>query len=129
MEFYEKKDLAMCGLACVLCSCEECPGCKTKCSKEGEGCSVYQCASQKGLDGCYQCDEFPCSQEMHQGVRNRAFNQYARQYGKQALLDRLRDNYRNGITYHKADGSRGDYDTLETEAEVIYLIQFGKSKP
>ena len=25
-----------------------------------EPCSVFKCTSEKGLDFCYQCDEFPC---------------------------------------------------------------------
>lgn len=106
MKFYAEKDLALCGLACVLCSHEDCPGCKVRGCMEGSDCSIYQCATGKGLEGCYQCDEFPCEENMPQGVRNRAFNRYAKEHGKQALLDRLRNNFEKGITYHKPDGSR-----------------------
>ena len=129
MKFYAEKDLALCGLACVLCSQEDCPGCKERGCKEGSDCSVYQCATGKGLDGCYQCDEFPCEEKMLQGVRNRAFNRYAKEHSKQALLDRLRDNFEKGIVYHKPDGLKGDYDVMDTENEIIQLIQFGKRNP
>lgn len=134
MKFYTEKDLALCGLACVLCSHEDCPGCKERgCKergcKEGSDCSVYQCATGKELDGCYQCDEFPCEEKMLQGIRNRAFNRYAKEHGKQALLDRLRDNFEKGIKYHKPDGLKGDYDVMDTENEIIQLIQFGKRNP
>lgn len=129
MKFYAEKDLALCGLACVLCSQEDCPGCKERGCKEGSDCSVYQCATSKGLDGCYQCDEFPCEEKMLQGVRNRAFNRYAKEHSKQALLDRLRDNFEKGIVYHKPDGLKGDYDMMDTENEIIQLIQFGKRNP
>lgn len=129
MKFYAEKDLALCGLACVLCSQEDCPGCKERGCKEGSDCSVYQCATGKGLDGCYQCDEFPCEEKMLQGVRNRAFNRYAKEHSKQALLDRLRDNFEKGIVYHKPDGLKGDYDMMDTENEIIQLIQFGKRNP
>ncbi|MDD2286276.1 MAG: DUF3795 domain-containing protein [Paludibacter sp.] len=129
MKFCAEKDLALCGLACVLCRYEDCPGCKARGCKDVSDCSVYQCVTGKGLDGCYQCDEFPCEEKMLQGIRNRAFNRYARQFSKQALLDRLHDNYENGIAYHKTDGLKGDYDSLETEDEIMQLIQFGKRNP
>lgn len=129
MRFYEEKDLALCGLACVLCSQEECPGCKARGCAHGSDCSVYQCATKKGLDGCYECEKFPCEEDMLKGVRNRAFNRYAKQHGKQALLDRLRINHENGITYHKADGLKGDYDALETEDEIYQLLRYGRNDP
>lgn len=129
MKFYTEKDLALCGLACVLCSHEDCPGCRARGCEEGGGCSIYQCAMGKGLDGCYQCGEFPCEEKMLQGIRNRAFNRYAKEHGKQALLDRLHGNYKKGILYHKPDGLKGDYDVVDTENEVIQLIHFGKRNP
>lgn len=129
MRFYEEKDLALCGLACVLCSVEECPGCRARGCKELCDCSAYQCVTVKGLDGCYQCDAFPCEEKMLQSIRNRAFNRYAKEHGKQALLDRLRENFEKGINYHKPDGLKGDYDSMDTEDEVIQLIHFGNRNP
>lgn len=125
MKFYIEKDLGVCGLACVLCSSTDCPGCKARGCEQGCDCSVYQCATRKGLDGCYQCDAFPCGEGMHQGMRNRVFNRYAIQYGKQNLLERLAANAENDVTYHKPDGQKGDYDILETEDEIWRLIRFG----
>lgn len=129
MIFYEEKGMAMCGLACVLCSREDCPGCKKRGCADVSGCSVFRCAEEKGLDGCYQCGKFPCDEKMLQGVRNRAFIQYARQFGKQALLDRLKENYSKGIVYHRPDGLLGDYDAPATEDDVMRLIQFGREDP
>ena len=127
MKFFAEKDLSICGLACVLCSREECLGCKAQgCDKD---CSIYQCAIRKGLDGCYQCDEFPCGENMLKGTRIRAFNRYARDFGKDALLDRLRQNNENGIFYHRPDTLQGDYDKCKTEDEIIDLIKNGKSNP
>ena len=64
---------------------------------------------------------------MHKNIRNRAFNLYAKKFGKTALLERLRINYENCITYHKPDGSnKGDYDLLETEEEIFCFIQKGR---
>lgn len=129
MDFYEEKGISFCGLACVLCSEEACVGCKARGCKEVCDCSVYKCAIAKELDGCYQCDKFPCDEGMLSGTRIRAFNQYARQFGKQALLNRLHNNFKNGITYHRPDGLTGDYDSLETEDDIMQLIQFGHNNP
>ena len=129
MKFYEEKDLAVCGLACMLCSKEDCPGCKARGCKDGGDCSVYKCAMGKDLDGCYQCEDFPCDEKMLSGTRNRAFNYYAKQHGKQALIDRLRINYENGIAYHKPDELEGDYDICKTEQEVIDMLNNGKPNP
>lgn len=56
-----------CGLNCGLCpryqmdGTSKCPGCS------GEGfltkhpaCGVLSCCQRKGLEYCYQCDEYPC---------------------------------------------------------------------
>lgn len=56
-----------CGLNCGLCpryqmdGTSRCPGCS------GEGfltkhpaCGVLSCSQRKGLEYCYQCDEYPC---------------------------------------------------------------------
>jgi len=66
---------------------------------------------------------------MLQNKRIRAFNGFAQKFGVQALIDRLRINYENGIEYHKLDGSPGDYDILETEEEIHRLLRFGTSTP
>lgn len=129
MQFYEEKDLAICGLACVLCKEENCQGCKAHGKAQGSKCDVYNCAMLKGLDGCYQCEDFPCNKDMLQGTRNRAFNRYAKQYGKQALLDRLKTNFENDIAYHKPDSLKGDYDLLETENDILRLVRYGTNNP
>lgn len=56
-----------CGLNCGLCpryqmdGASKCPGCS------GEGflakhpsCGVLSCSQRKGIEYCYECDEFPC---------------------------------------------------------------------
>ena len=121
MKYYAERDLGLCGLACVLCGAEDCLGCKARAAKEGCDCSVYKCVTARGLDGCYQCDDFPCGEDMHKSKRVRAFNLYAKQFGKAALLERLRINYENGIAYHRGN-EKGDYDLLETEEAIMRLI-------
>jgi len=124
MGFHSERDLGVCGLACVLCGAEDCLGCVARAAKDGCDCSVFKCVTAKGLDGCYQCGDFPCGEGMHKGVRNRAFNMYAKKFSKPALLERLRINHENGITYHRP-GGKGDYDLRETEEAVIRLIETG----
>lgn len=129
MEFSAEKDMALCGLACVLCSEEKCPGCKARGCSQGSDCTVYQCVTDKGIDGCYECGEPVCDEKMLQGTRIRAFNRYAREYGKAALLERLRINVQQGIVYHRPDGLVGDYDALKTEDEIIQLLHYGQNNP
>ncbi len=134
MDFIERRGIAYCGLACVLCGDKECPGCAAViaggdgCS--GEVCSVGKCAVGKGVAGCYACPDYStCAESMPHGKRNRAFNRYAREFGRDALIDRLRVNHKNGITYHKPDGLTGDYDAPETEAEIFQLLRYGRNDP
>lgn len=92
MIFHEDKGLAICGLACALCSEEACPGCRQGGCANATTCAIYRCASDKGLAGCYRCAEFPCSKSMFEQVRVRAFNRYAKEKGVERLMTRLREN-------------------------------------
>jgi len=126
MSFREERGMGYCGLACVLCSYEDCPGCIGKIAN-GNDCSIGNCAKVKSKDGCFSCKEYPCGEKMLQGKRNRAFNRFAQEFGKQALIERLKINFDNGILYHKPDKSPGDYDVLETEIDIYNLLRFGKN--
>jgi RimJ/RimL family protein N-acetyltransferase len=66
---------------------------------------------------------------MSHGKGSRAVNRYARECGLDALIDRLRVNYKNGITYHMPDKTSGDYDKLETENEIYQLLRYGRNDP
>jgi len=56
------ESVAYCGLICGLCratekGCEEC--------KNGGGpddCFQRECCTEKGFEGCWQCDTFPCEE-------------------------------------------------------------------
>ena len=129
MDFQEKRGIGYCGLACVLCSDEGCLGCVVGIAGGGN-CSAGKCAAEKSIDGCYACTEYDiCEEGMPHGKRSRAFNRYAQEFGKQALIDRLRVNYENGITYHRPDKLPGDYDRCEAEKEIIDLLKNGKPDP
>ncbi len=129
MVFYEKRSIGYCGLACVLCSNKECSGCTVGIANGGD-CSAGKCAAGKAIDGCYACSDYAsCTESMPHGKRNQAFNRYAQEFGPDALIDRLRVNYENGITYHTPDKTPGDYDVLETENEIFQLLRYGRSDP
>ncbi|MDR0896979.1 MAG: hypothetical protein LBN04_03895 [Oscillospiraceae bacterium] len=129
MEFQETRGMGHCGLACALCSEQDCPGCAAV-LKNGGGCSAGQCAVTKGIDGCHACPDYDaCTENMPHGKRNKAFNRYARAFGRDALAERLRANHANGIAYHTPDKTPGDYDVLETEDEIFQLLRYGRNDP
>ena len=129
MDFRKERGIGYCGLACVLCSDTDCSGCAARIAGGGD-CSAGKCAAGKGIDGCYACAEYDsCTEGMPHGKRSRAFNRYAKEFGGRALIDRLRVNYQNGITYHRPDKLPGDYDRCETEKEIIDLLKNGKPDP
>lgn len=39
---------------------ENCTGCRNEQCKLFKNCGVRPCTQEKGLDFCYQCDDFPC---------------------------------------------------------------------
>ena len=56
-----------CGLNCGLCprhqmeGTSKCPGCSgIEFLKKHPACGVLSCCQRKGLEYCYQCDEYPC---------------------------------------------------------------------
>ena len=129
MNFLEKRGIGYCGLACVLCSAKDCLGCAVGIANGGD-CSAGKCAVKKGVDGCCACPDYAsCTESMPHGKRNKAFNRYAREFGLDALIDRLRVNCENGITYHTPDKTSGDYDALETEDEIYQLLRYGRNDP
>lgn len=114
--------IARCGLACCLCSENaHCPGCHAAGCANHETCQNYQCSREKGLQGCWECESFPCDAPMLQKPRVRAFARFARNHGTDALLDCLERGEKAGLLYHR-QGLTGDYD-LETEAEVCALLE------
>jgi RimJ/RimL family protein N-acetyltransferase len=96
----------------------------------GGDCAVGKCAVEKGIAGCHACPDYAsCTESMSHGKRSQAFNRYAREFGLDALIDRLRINHKNGITYHRPDKLTGDYDSLETENEIWGLLRYGRNDP
>jgi hypothetical protein len=117
-----RESIAYCGLVCKLCSegkSGQCRGCREKC----DGCSIKVCAQGKKITGCWECNEYPCNEKMFINKRIRAFVQCAKQEGIHSLATYLKKNCDEGIEYHKTDGSIGDYDILDSEAEILKLLK------
>jgi hypothetical protein len=61
--------LASCGIDCAACYARlrlknACPGCLSKAAGKPEhcrSCSIKACAKNRGLNRCYGCSDFPCS--------------------------------------------------------------------
>ncbi len=131
--FMEKQQLidsiAYCGLVCGLCHLRsECDGCKNtaKLCSRSDVCYQRNCCIQKGIQGCWECADFPCGKDMHSDthdLRIRAFVTFIKMEGPGSLIDCLIENEERGIHY----GYKKDYDGLGSEAEVIHLLKFGKT--
>ncbi|MFZ5354035.1 MAG: DUF3795 domain-containing protein [Bacillota bacterium] len=120
------KMIGSCGLCCVLCNDKlkgSCEGCM---DTKAESCDTKACCQSIGVAGCFDCSKFPCDKEMFNNKRVSAFNKFAKENGAEKLAACLIRNDEAGIKYHKPDGSKGDYDKLETEAEIIKLIEQGR---
>lgn len=130
----QEKGLAYCGLVCAVCSeNENCPGCRKEGCKDKEWCKNFICARQKHINGCWECEDFPCNAEneadpysamtnMLGKLRIRTFARFIRQYGEEKLLECLGANEKAGIMYHYPGELEGDYDKPKTENEIIELI-------
>ncbi len=118
-----EKGLAYCGLACCVCSENKlCAGCRNDGCKNKEWCKHFNCCKEKGLNGCWECDEFPCG-GMHYKVRILAFTEYIRQNGEEKMFNCLERNEKKGVLYHYPGQLVGDYDKCETVDDVIEMLK------
>ena len=121
--------IAYCGLVCGMCHLRaECDFCKDTASlcARSEVCYQRNCCIQQGLQGCWECSEFPCGKDMHahpNDLRIRAFVAFIKAEGTETLVDCLLTNEANGIHYGKGKG----YDGKSSEEEVIRLLKTGLS--
>ena len=114
------KAIAFCGLACCVCSENKgCVGCQDGGCESHGWCKNYNCCKEKGLNGCWECSEFPCTGYMLDKPRIRAFAKFARRYGVEELEKCLLRNKEKGIVYHYEGQLVGDYDKCQTEEEII----------
>ena len=124
--------VAYCGLACVVCGKkEDCSGCRNEGCSGKDWCKNYNCCREKSINGCWECDEFPCMGSDNNLVnmldkpRIRIFANFIKKYGEDEFIECLVHNEQTGIKYHYDGEIVGDYDRCETE-EVIDMLLFGK---
>lgn len=113
--------IGSCGLACLVCSAREneCQGCKPD---KAANCDIKACCLERGLEGCYDCDDYPCDKDMFNNIRVCAFIECAKEVGEEGLADRLLENHQKGIIYHPKDGSKGAYDQLSSKEAIKRLV-------
>lgn len=117
--------IARCGLACCLCSeNDKCTGCNSGDCPDKDWCENRKCSIEKGVAHCYECDE-DCRKTMLSKMKSYAFTRFAKQYGKEYLLDCLETNEKKGIVYHR-DGIFGDYDDFDDVEKLIDFIKNGE---
>lgn len=121
-----RRGIAYCGLACALCGEErDCAGCRDDGCVGKESCKNLRCCRSKGLDGCWECGEFPCRGTILDKPRVRAFAQFAREWGAETLLDYLERNEAAGLLYHYPGMLVGDYDLPPTSEGIAAMILSG----
>jgi putative nucleotidyltransferase with HDIG domain len=131
-EYFEKSEIsnsiAYCGLICHLCHfTDSCDGCRSNNNCFGsrnspEGCYQYDCCTEKGIEGCWQCDGAPCDKGMFSeshDLRLRAFIHYMKEHSKEQLAERIYHNMQKSIFY----GHNRDYDNLASEEDVIKKLE------
>lgn len=114
-----------CGLVCMFCN--GCNSCREKDSGimiEDIECYHKRCSLISNLNGCWECEKFPCSEgNMFNNIRVRSFVQFIKDEGIETFMDCIVRNQQNGITY----GEKNDYDKVSTSEEIIGLINQGKN--
>ena len=119
-----KNSISYCGLICCLCSSDGSCDCKANNHCNREGCFQYECCTERGYSGCWECPDFSCDKDMLKQLRLKTFVKCIREDGIENFSRCILRNLENGILYHR-DGIHGDYD-LDTEEEILYLIRTGE---
>jgi hypothetical protein len=122
--------VAYCGLVCAYCHLAgSCGGCRSQANCCGRhlspgGCFQYNCCVEKGINGCWECPDFPCGEDMFSDshdVRLRAFVRFAKENGLECLAKAVHQNQQNGVIY----GHNRDYDGRGSEEAVLELLWQG----
>lgn len=126
-----RESISFCGLVCALCSegrrgCQGCRPLAGGCDAKAD-CRTKQCCEAKGVQGCWECEAFPCGGEMQKSHRTRAFLRCAQEDGIEQLAMYLHRNALSGVTYHPEGGGKGDYDRTEDEEQVLLLLRQGRN--
>lgn len=91
-ERFDPKEIAPCGVNCHVCGAflkekDACPGCRAENElhkrKSCMNCAKKNCAYEKGLTWCFECEAFPCAR-----IRD-VSRRYAQNYGIDLVRDGL----------------------------------------
>ena len=116
--------IARCGLVCCLCSENgSCPGCRSDGCGGKSWCVNRRCSIEKGLDGCFDCRE-DCRKGILAKANPYAFTQFARRFGRDALLDCPERGEKEGVVYHRS-GITGDYDDFDDAGALMEFLRTG----
>ncbi|MFA6309257.1 MAG: DUF3795 domain-containing protein [Clostridia bacterium] len=127
MSIKRELGVSFCGLACAIChENENCVGCRNDGCSGKDWCKDLKCCIEKGINGCWECADFPCTGGMHDKMRVRTFAKYIKDNGEDKFLDCIINNENAGVIYHYPGELLGDYDQFETEEEIVKLIEKGK---
>ena len=117
------KGIAYCGLACCVCSENStCAGCRNDGCTGKNWCKSFNCCKSRGLNGCWECTEFPCDNKMFSKLRVVTFAKFVARHGEEKLMDGLEENERKGVLYHYENQLVGDYDVYTQEEDIVNLI-------
>ena len=109
----DAKSIGYCGLACGVCT----HACNPDCRGGGgeKGCHHRDCCVEKGLEGCWECAEFPCENGFFASTGDTAFRGVnigsvlcIQQCGKEEYLRRVVARFGKTVDY-------GDYRFLDPE--------------
>jgi len=117
--------MGSCGLACLLCSGKLSNSCEGCTSSKSDTCKIKACCERQQIRGCFECDQYPCEQEMFNNPRICAFVEVTREMGHENLVHALKTNDEKGLKYYTSDGSKGAYDLTDNKNEVKALIISG----
>jgi hypothetical protein len=124
------ESIGYCGLICKLClHADECGGCKSTsntCAKHisEAGCYQLDCCVKKSINGCWECEEFPCDKDMYSPVNDakvKAFARCIKDDGAEKFIEYVLVNQKRGLDIRKDK----DYDH-RTEEEVLNLLRTGE---
>ena len=116
MSSHSKEELvesvAFCGLVCKMChAADRCDGCRSDnniCAAKNskEGCASYNCGKEKLIEGCWECEEFPCDKGLFSTPMGKTFIaciRFIREKGKDAWIDQVMSNTKKTDSFRKKD--------------------------
>ena len=85
----------------------------------------HKCCTEKGIEGCWECEQSPCGEDMlaPSKIKMRAFVRCMKEDGIEKFIEYINKNIENGAVYHRS-GVIGDFD-LDSEEAVLKLLRTG----